>query len=139
MSKKQLSGLLLGLTLRFFAALPPNPQPVLPGAAQLQAYLALLQDKQVAWVVNATACIGAKHWDDVWLEQAMTIQKVFAPEHGCRSDYAANKAVNDTQTPTTGLPILALYGQVKRPTQEMLADGDVVASNIQAVGMWCYT
>lgn len=139
MHQKQLSGLLLGLTFIFFASLHPSPQPVLPGAAQLQAYLPLLQDKKVALVVNATSYIGAKHWVDVLLEQGITIQKVFAPEHGFRGDYEAAQAFNDTKDPTTGLPILSLYGQVKKPTQAMLADVEVVVFDIQDVGVRCYT
>jgi uncharacterized protein YbbC (DUF1343 family) len=113
--------------------------PVLPGATQLPAYLPLLQGKKVAVVANPTSCVGARHLVDVLLDKGITVKKVFAPEHGFRGDNEAGKLIADAVDPVTRLPIISLYGAVRRPTQAMLADVDVVVFDIQDVGVRCYT
>ena len=39
----------------------------------------------------------------------------------------------------TGLPVVSLYGQRKRPTPEMLADIDLLVFDLQDVGTRFYT
>jgi uncharacterized protein YbbC (DUF1343 family) len=41
--------------------------------------------------------------------------------------------------PRTGVPVYSLYGEVRRPTAEMLADVDVLVFDIQDVGTRVYT
>ena len=113
--------------------------PVLPGAIQQATYLPLLQGKKVALVVNSTSYVGATHLVDVLLAQDIDVRKIFVPEHGFRGDHGAGEWVNDAVDPSTGLPLIALYGAVKKPTQAMLEDVDVVVFDIQDVGVRCYT
>ena len=139
MLKKQLLWLPLGLLLSAATTSQPVPLPVLPGAAQLEQYLPLLVDKRVALVVNPTSCIGEQHLVDVLLKKGITLQKVFAPEHGFRGDLGAWETFADGIDAATGVPIISLFGKVKKPTQTMLADVDVVIFDIQDVGVRCYT
>jgi uncharacterized protein YbbC (DUF1343 family) len=41
--------------------------------------------------------------------------------------------------PRTGVPVYSLYGEVRRPTAEMLADVDVLVFDMQDVGTRVYT
>ncbi|XWN34651.1 MAG: DUF1343 domain-containing protein [Roseivirga sp.] len=116
-----------------------SPQPVVVGAAQPAAYLPKLQDKKVAVVVNHTSYVGEKHLVDLLLEKGVTVQKIFAPEHGYRGNQEAEIAFGDEKDPKTGLPVVSLYGKMRKPTQAMLEDVDVVVFDIQDVGVRCYT
>jgi len=139
MYKKQFLSLLLLHMLSGMAVLPRRATPVLPGAARLATYLPLLQGKKVALVVNATSCVHGKHLVDSLRDEGITIQKILAPEHGFRGDHGAGKWVDDAVDPGTGLPIVSLHGAVKKPSQEMLADVDIVVFDVQDVGVRCYT
>lgn len=121
--------------------IPPqcSPQPVLPGATQMEAYLPLLKKKRVALIANTTSCIGEKHLVDMLLAKNIALKKVFTPEHGFRGNSGAGEAVVNSKDVVTGLPLISLYGKRKKPTQEMLADVDVVVFDIQDVGVRCYT
>lgn len=112
---------------------------VISGAEQLGAYLPILQGKKVALVVNQTSYAGERHLVDVLLAKDIRIQKVFAPEHGFRGDKGAWEPFSDTMDPTTGLTVVSLFGKVRKPTQAMLADVDLVIFDIQDVGVRFYT
>ena len=129
----------LGLMFSCVALPQCSPLSVLPGATQMEAYLPLLRDKQVALVANLTSCVGEKHLVDLLLEESITLEKVFVPEHGFRSHSGAAEPVADAVDPSTGLPLVSLYGKTKKPTQEMLANVDVVVFDLQDVGVRCYT
>ncbi|MEL6358346.1 MAG: DUF1343 domain-containing protein [Bacteroidota bacterium] len=90
-------------------------------------------------VANLTSCVGEKHLVDVLLEKGIALQKVFLPEYGLRGYGEAGDPVTDAVDSVTGLPLVSLYGKTKKPTQEMLADVDVVVFDIQDVGVRCST
>jgi uncharacterized protein YbbC (DUF1343 family) len=62
---------------------------------------------------------------------------LFAPEHGIRG--VAQSRVESTVDEKTGLPIHSLYGEVRKPTPEMMRDVDVLVFDIQDVGVRQYT
>ncbi len=112
---------------------------ILPGAYNLNRYLPLLQNKQVAVVGNQTSEINGTHLVDTLLRRGINIVKVFAPEHGFRGQASAGEHVADSKDKTTGLPIISLYGKHKKPTAEDLKDVDVIVFDIQDVGARFYT
>lgn len=118
--------------------LTASPQ-VIVGAAQFDQYLPALQHKRVALVVNHTSLVGDTHLADTLMSQGVTIQKVFAPEHGFRGAAADGEKIKDAIDAKTGLPIVSLYGSNRKPTAEQLADVDVVVFDIQDVGTRFYT
>ena len=65
--------------------------------------------------------------------------KVFSPEHGFRGDADAGEHVSSEKIKKTGLPIVSLYGNNKKPTQDQLKGLDVVVFDIQDVGVRFYT
>jgi uncharacterized protein YbbC (DUF1343 family) len=66
------------------------------------------------------------------------LTRLFGPEHGVRGDYVSG-TVPDSVDERTGLPISSLYGAHRQPTEEMLADVDVLVVDLQDVGARFYT
>ncbi|MGV3539785.1 MAG: exo-beta-N-acetylmuramidase NamZ family protein [Rufibacter sp.] len=114
--------------------------PLLTGADQTELYLPYLQGKRVAMVVNQTSIIGKKtHLVDSLLSRGVKISVIFAPEHGFRGDADAGAHISNSVDSKTGIPILSLYGNNKKPKPEQLKDVDVVLFDIQDVGVRFYT
>lgn len=109
------------------------------GAARFDKYLSLLEGKRVGIVANHTSLVGDVHLVDTLLNLGVTVQKVFAPEHGFRGDAANGEKIESGVDPLTGLPVVSLYGKDKKPSPSMLADVDVLLFDIQDVGARFYT
>ena len=109
------------------------------GAEQTQNYLPLLQNKQIALVVNQTSTISQTHLVDSLLQLNIKIKSIFAPEHGFRGDADAGAHVSNGKDKKTGLPIISLYGTNKKPTPEQLKSIDLIIFDIQDVGSRFYT
>ena len=112
---------------------------ILTGAAQIEKYLTLLKNKNVGIVANQTSVIGKKHLVDTLLSLGIKVKKVFGPEHGFRGEAADGEAVSSITDAKTGLPIISLYGDNKKPKPEQLDGLDIVVFDIQDVGARFYT
>ncbi len=112
---------------------------VITGAMQTDAYLPLLSGKRIALVVNQTSMIDNTHLVDSLVHRGVRIEKIFAPEHGFRGNYDDGAAVKNSIDPATGIAIISLYGNNKKPTAEQLKDIDMVVFDIQDVGVRFYT
>jgi uncharacterized protein YbbC (DUF1343 family) len=120
----------------------PITSDILTGADQPETYLPLLKDKKVGLVVNQTSILTQKnniHLVDFLLKEGITIQKVFVPEHGFRGDADAGEVVKNDTDKDTGLPLISLYGNNKKPSPSSLADVDLVIFDLQDVGLRFYT
>ncbi len=111
------------------------------GAEKIDLILPHLEGRRVGLIINHTSVVGANHTHllDTLLSHKVEIKKLFAPEHGFRGDADAGESVANGRDTKTGIPIISLYGQNKRPSQEQLADLDVVVFDIQDVGARFYT
>ncbi len=63
--------------------------------------------------------------------------RIFSPEHGLRGKL--DEKVPDTTDPGTGLPVVSLYGERKRPRPEDLKGLDALVYDIQDCGTRYYT
>jgi uncharacterized protein YbbC (DUF1343 family) len=115
-----------------------NPGLIL-GAEKIDVLLPILQGKRVAMLVNHTSLLNETHLVDTLLAHKINIVRVFAPEHGFRGDADAGETVKSGIDTRTGLPIVSLYGQNKKPTPEQVKDIDIVLFDIQDVGTRFYT
>ena len=79
------------------------------------------------------------HLLDTLLGASIQVVKIFAPEHGFRGTADAGEEIQDSRDMRTGLPIISLYGNNKKPTAEQLSGLDVVVFDIQDVGARFYT
>jgi len=73
------------------------------------------------------------------LSRSVSLKRVFAPEHGFRGTADAGERVEDGIDSKTGLPIISLYGDQKKPDPQHLRDLDVILFDIQDVGARFYT
>lgn len=142
MTKKTFALLLVGaLSWAASAHAQKLPTPVTVGAERMDLLLPTLQGKRVALMVNQSSLVGSTgtHLVDTLLSQGINIVRLFVPEHGLRGKVDAGKNVRSGVDEKTGLPVVSLYGQRKRPTPEMLADIDLLVFDLQDVGTRFYT
>ncbi|WPO76836.1 DUF1343 domain-containing protein [Flavobacterium sp. KACC 22761] len=117
-----------------------NASVIKTGADNYEKYLPILKDKKVGIVTNQTGILSDKtHVVDFLLEKKIAIQTIFAPEHGFRGTADAGEHVVDGKDPKTGLPIISLYGDNKKPKPAQLAGIDVMIFDLQDVGARFYT
>ncbi|MFT3981272.1 MAG: DUF1343 domain-containing protein [Ferruginibacter sp.] len=112
---------------------------ILTGADQTEQYIDLLKGKRVAILANPTTILGQKHWVDSMLSRGIHIVKVFGPEHGFRGNASNGTEVSDEKDKATGIPIISLYGNKRKPSAKDLEDVDVMIFDIQDVGCRFYT
>jgi len=115
---------------------------IIPGSERPELYLDLLKGKKVGIVANQTSILTHSHNKNVvdfLLEQGVELKKVFVPEHGFRGDVDAGEKVNNSIDSKTGLPIVSLYGNNKKPTVAQVADLDIIIFDLQDVGVRFYT
>lgn len=112
---------------------------VIVGAERIELYLPILQGKAIAVFANQTSIVGKTHLVDTLVKKGVNIKKIFGPEHGFRGVADAGEHVKDGIDTKTGLPVISLYGNHKKPTAEDLKDVDVVIFDIQDVGVRFYT
>ena len=118
-------------------------KPLVLGAERTDSYLPFLENKKVGVVGNQTSIIptenGNVHLIDKLISAGVNVQKVFAPEHGFRGTADAGEAIADGKDAKTGLPVISLYGDNKKPSPEQLKGLDVLVFDIQDVGARFYT
>ena len=134
----------------------------LTGADNVKSYFSILKNKKVGIVTNQTGMIAYdsiytvfdtildSHIDIVnkkslhivdYIKEKTKIElvKIYAPEHGFRGTADAGELIIDGKDTKTGLPIISLYGNNKKPTPEQLAGIDVLVFDLQDVGARFYT
>ena len=110
------------------------------GADNYMKYLPLLKNKKVGIVTNQTGILTNKiHLVDFLLEEKIAIQTIFAPEHGFRGTADAGEHIVDGKDAKTGLSIISLYGDNKKPQATQLAGIDIMLFDLQDVGARFYT
>jgi len=70
----------------------------------------------------------------------INLTAAFGPQHGLRGDKQDNMIESvDFRDPVHGIPIFSLYGEVRRPTSEMMEHFDVLLVDLQDLGCRIYT
>ena len=143
-----LAPFLLFLSLVSAGALPARSSPKRSGrAARVQTGLdvleaekfARLRGKRIGLITNHTGvdAQGRRNIDVLAKAQGVTLVALFSPEHGLAGH--ADEKVSSTKDPTTSLPVYSLYGDTRRPTDEMLQGIDALVFDIQDAGVRFYT
>jgi uncharacterized protein YbbC (DUF1343 family) len=117
----------------------PGNSQVITGAERMQVYLPMLKGKSVAVFANQTSMVKNTHLIDTLLSSGIKVVKIFGPEHGFRGDADAGEHVGDARDKKTGIPVISLYGNHKKPTPDDLKGVDVLIFDIQDVGVRFYT
>ena len=109
------------------------------GADRTEIYLTFLKNKRVAICANQTSTIGNTHLIDSLIALKVDVVKIFCPEHGFRGESEAGKKVTNNIDKKTGLPVISLYGEHKKPDSNDLKGVDLIIFDIQDVGARFYT
>lgn len=117
-----------------------SEKKIILGADNSTKYLPILKNKKVGVLTNQTGILSdGTHLVDFLLEQKVQVTKIFAPEHGFRGTADAGEHIANGKDSKTGLPIISLYGNNKKPKPEQLTGIDVMIFDIQDVGARFYT
>ena len=120
---------------------PSAPAQLRTGADVLLAErIDLVQGKSVALITNHTGLLSTgEPVVDALRKRGVRVVRLFGPEHGIRGMAAAGELVRDTLDPTSGIPVISLYGAINKPTPAMLADVELLLYDVQDVGARFYT
>jgi len=101
----------------------------------------LIENKNIGIITNHTSVIpSGKHFVDHLFEmKKVNIVALFGPEHGIRGDIPDGSIINNSIDALTGITIYSLYGDIRKPTKDMLKGIDVLIFDIQDVGARFYT
>ncbi len=70
----------------------------------------------------------------------LKLASAFGPQHGLRGDKQDNMVESgDFTDPILGIPVFSLYGEVRRPSAQMMATADVFLFDLQDLGCRIYT
>ena len=106
------------------------------------ALRAPLAGRRVALVAHpASVTEGLVHSLDALAAcEGVHLTAAFGPQHGLKGDKQDNMVETaDEVDPAYGIPIFSLYGQVRRPTPEMMDTADVFLFDLQDLGCRIYT
>jgi len=108
----------------------------------LQQQIELIQGKRIGIIVNPSSINSQlEHTLDLFFSHAdIELTAVMGPQHGIRGETQDNMIEwEGYRDPPTHLPVYSLYSKTRSPTQEMLADVDVVIFDLQDTGARYYT
>ncbi len=117
----------------------PEGKNLIIGAAKTEHYLPSLKGKSVGLLINHTSMVGDVHLVDFLIDNKISIERIFAPEHGFRGKADAGEKIDDNIDAETGISIISIYGKNRKPTSDMMEGLDVVIFDIQDVGTRFYT
>lgn len=101
-----------------------------------------LRGKRVALLGHPASMTGDfRHsLDALMTVEGLKMTAAFGPQHGMRGEVQDNMQETENYTdPVYKIPIFSLYGDVRRPTPEMMSTFDVLLVDIQDVGTRIYT
>lgn len=100
-----------------------------------------LKGKRVALVAHpASVTEGLVHSLDALIAAGVNVTSAFGPQHGLKGDKQDNMVETaDELDPTYGIPVFSLYGEVRRPTGQMMSTADVFMFDLQDLGCRIYT
>ena len=118
---------------------PLKSPHIITGAERMEAYIPMLKGKAVAVFANQTSLVNNTQLVDTLIKRGIKVAKIFGPEHGFRGTADAGEEVNNAVDKKTGIPVISLYGDHKKPTKADLEGVDVLIFDIQDVGVRFYT
>lgn len=108
------------------------------GADQIDQILVHAEGKRVGMTVNHTSILSGGeqvHIVDTLLARGVKIIKLYSPEHGLRGEADAGAKVVSGKDGKTGLPVISLYGNNKKPSAKDLSGIDLMIFDMQDVGV----
>ncbi|MBO9519489.1 MAG: DUF1343 domain-containing protein [Porphyrobacter sp.] len=106
-----------------------------------QELRAPLEGKRVALVAHpASVTANLTHSLDALFAAGINVTAAFGPQHGIKGDKQDNMVETVDETDARyGIPLFSLYGEVRRPTGQMMSSADVFLFDLQDLGCRIYT
>jgi len=99
-----------------------------------------LRGKRLGLIVHAASVVSdGRHAIDVLRDAELDVVRLLTPEHGLRSRAAAGEHVDSGKDPDSGLPVVSLYGDHRKPAPEDLEGLDALVFDLQGAGVRFYT
>ena len=100
-----------------------------------------LEGRRVALVAHpASVTLDLTHSLDALIAAGINVTAAFGPQHGIKGDKQDNMVETADETdPRYGIPLFSLYGEVRRPTGQMMSVADVFLFDLQDLGCRIYT
>jgi uncharacterized protein YbbC (DUF1343 family) len=98
-----------------------------------------IKDRRAGLITNATGLNSAGRPTVDILAEMTRLTRLFAPEHGIRGSLAAGEKFGGGKDDITGLPVISLYGEQRRPSKDALEGLDILIFDIQDAGARFYT
>lgn len=100
-----------------------------------------LAGKRVALVAHpASVTADLNHSLDALIAAGINVTAAFGPQHGLKGDKQDNMVETaDELDPHYNIPVFSLYGEVRRPTGQMMSTADVFLFDLQDLGCRIYT
>ena len=101
-----------------------------------------LKGKRVALVAHPASVTAdlAHSLDALMACEDIDITAAFGPQHGLKGDKQDNMVETADETdPAYGIPVFSLYGEVRRPSGQMMSTADVFLFDLQDLGCRIYT
>lgn len=90
-------------------------------------------------MANHTSTIGNILLVDSLKKLNINIVRIFSPEHGFRGSGEAGESLKNGIDQKTGIPVISLYGDKMKPSDEDMKDIDLIIFDLQDVGVRFYT
>ncbi|MEM6908801.1 MAG: DUF1343 domain-containing protein [Pseudomonadota bacterium] len=105
------------------------------------ALLSELNGQRVALVAHpASVTENLTHSLDALIAAGVDVTSAFGPQHGLKGDKQDNMVETQTEMDAQyGIPVFSLYGEVRRPTGQMMSSADVFLFDLQDLGCRIYT
>ena len=105
------------------------------------ALRAPLEGKRVALVAHpASVTADLTHSFDALIAAGINVSSAFGPQHGLKGDKQDNMVESpDELDPHYNIPIFSLYGELRRPSGQMMSTADVFLFDLQDLGCRIYT
>jgi uncharacterized protein YbbC (DUF1343 family) len=100
-----------------------------------------LEGRRICLVAHpASVTQDLTHSIDALIAAGLNVTAAMGPQHGLKGDKQDNMVETEDETdPRLGIPVFSLYGQVRRPTGQMMSTADVFLFDLQDLGCRIYT
>ncbi len=100
-----------------------------------------LEGRRVALVAHpASVTLDLTHSLDALIAAGINVTAAFGPQHGIKGDKQDNMVETADEIDSRyGIPLFSLYGEVRRPTGQMMSAADVFLFDLQDLGCRIYT
>jgi uncharacterized protein YbbC (DUF1343 family) len=100
-----------------------------------------LEGRRICLVAHpASVTQDLTHSIDALIAAGLNVTAAMGPQHGLKGDKQDNMVETEDETdPRLGIPVFSLYGEVRRPTGQMMSSADVFLFDLQDLGCRIYT